>query len=173
MNNTEPTNNQWVNVDAGKGEAIPVSYKTPIILLISSKDVLRSHTSRHISNLEELRDLILIRLKNQWVNVDAGKGEAIPVSYKTPIILLISSKCSSFFLLPAHVLCLVGVFLSYILFLTGPLWQFWGVGQGKRKTKLYLWYPYYQAQWDNCDQQSHQTYKYLVKEHQLCSGTWT
>ena len=34
--------------------------------------------------------------------------------------------------------------------------QFLDVGQGMKQTYLYLRYPLFQAQWDRCDQQSHQ-----------------
>jgi hypothetical protein len=37
-----------------------------------------------------------------------------------------------------------------------------------------LWYPLFQAQWDICDQQNHQTWNYFVKGHHLTavSVTW-
>jgi hypothetical protein len=31
------------------------------------------------------------------------------------------------------------------------------VSQGMKQTYLYLWYPLFQAQWDRCGQQNHQT----------------
>jgi hypothetical protein len=44
-----------------------------------------------------------------------------------------------------------------VSFLTDPHSRFRGVGQGMKQTYLYLWYPLFQAQWDRCDQQNHQT----------------
>jgi hypothetical protein len=44
-----------------------------------------------------------------------------------------------------------------VSFLTDPHRRFRGVGQGMKQTYLYLWYPLFQAQWDRCDQQNHQT----------------
>jgi hypothetical protein len=35
--------------------------------------------------------------------------------------------------------------------------SFLGVGQGMKQTYVYMWYPLFQAQWDRCDQQNHQT----------------
>ena len=46
--------------------------------------------------------------------------------------------------------------LSQRLVLTAPHCQFRGVGQGMKRTYLYLWYPLFQAQWDRLDQQNHQ-----------------
>jgi hypothetical protein len=57
------------------------------------------------------------------------------------------------------------------LFLTSPLCQFLCVGQGMEQTWLYLWYHFFQAQWDGCDQQIHGTSNYLVKIHHLSSVT--
>ena len=45
------------------------------------------------------------------------------------------------------------------------------VDQGMKQTYLYLWYPLFQAQCDRCDQRHHQTYNYLMKGHNLYSGT--
>jgi hypothetical protein len=39
----------------------------------------------------------------------------------------------------------------------GPNCRFRSVGQGMKQTYLYPWYPLFQAQWDRCDQQNHQT----------------
>jgi hypothetical protein len=39
-----------------------------------------------------------------------------------------------------------------------------------KQNELNLWYPLFQAQWDRCNQQNHQTYNYLVKGHHLYSG---
>jgi hypothetical protein len=44
-----------------------------------------------------------------------------------------------------------------VSFFTDPHCRFRGVGQGMKQTYLYLWYPLFQAQWDRCDQQNHQT----------------
>jgi hypothetical protein len=49
-----------------------------------------------------------------------------------------------------------------VSFLTTPHCQFRGVEQGKTQTYLYL---LFQAQWDICDQQNHQTWNYFVKGH--------
>jgi hypothetical protein len=62
-------------------------------------------------------------------------------------------------------------FLRKVSFLTGRHCQFRGVCQGMKQIYLYLWYPLYQAQWDRYDQQNRQTWKFLVKEHHLFSGT--
>ena len=43
------------------------------------------------------------------------------------------------------------------------------VGQGMKQTKLYLWNPLFQGQWDICDQQNHKIYNKLVKGHNLYS----
>ena len=49
------------------------------------------------------------------------------------------------------------LFCRKVSFLTDPHCQIRGVGQGMKQTYLYLWYPLFQAQWDRCDQQNHQT----------------
>jgi hypothetical protein len=49
------------------------------------------------------------------------------------------------------------LFCRKVSFLTDPRCRFRGVGQGMKQTYLYLWYTLFQAQWDRCDQQNHQT----------------
>jgi hypothetical protein len=49
------------------------------------------------------------------------------------------------------------LFCCKVSFLTDPHCRFRSVGQGMKQTYLYLWYPLFQAQWDWCDQQNHQT----------------
>ena len=49
------------------------------------------------------------------------------------------------------------LFCRKVSFLTDPHCRFRVVCQGMKQTYLYLWYPLFQAQWDRCDQQNHQT----------------
>ena len=58
------------------------------------------------------------------------------------------------------------LFCRKVWFLTAPYCQLRGVGKGMKHTYLYLWYPFFQAQWDRCDKRN-----YLVKGHHPYSGT--
>jgi aspartyl/asparaginyl beta-hydroxylase (cupin superfamily) len=62
------------------------------------------------------------------------------------------------------------LFCRNVSFLTRHYCQFQDVGQGIKQSKLYLWYPLFQAQLNRCDQQNHQTKNYLVIGHHLYRG---
>ena len=68
---------------------------------------------------------------------------------------------------------LLSLFCRNVSYLTDHHCQFQGVGQGIKRTRLCLWYPLLQAQWDRWKSTNSPSVEFdLFKRHHLYSWTW-